>query len=105
VALQFGIYLEQFGGEQYGGGSVRNPPLAVAFDRHASRSTIMTNPNMVKDPGKAGDRKMPESNIPPPVPVPAPEDDPNLYTTQDPIDSPQPNPIINPEKTRGLHNS
>ena len=62
----------------------------------------MTNRDMVKDPGKAGDRMMPEPNLGPPVPVPAPEDDPNLYTTQDPIDSPQPNPIINPPKTKSL---
>ncbi|HEX8167307.1 MAG TPA: hypothetical protein VF601_16170 [Beijerinckiaceae bacterium] len=59
----------------------------------------MTNPEMVKDP-KGGAR--PEPNRAPPTPVPAPEGDPRILTTEDPPDSPQPNPMINPPKTAGL---
>jgi hypothetical protein len=56
----------------------------------------MTNRDMVKDP-KPGGPKLPEPNVPKPeAPVPAPEDDPYLFTTNDPVDSPQANPVINP---------
>ena len=62
---------------------------------------VMTNREMVKDP--RGGPKLPEPNVPQRVLVPAPEGDPNLFTTDDPIDSPQPNPVINPRpKTRVL---
>ena len=56
----------------------------------------MTNRDMVKDP-KPGGPKLPEPNVPKrEAPVPAPEDDPYLFTTNDPVDSPQANPVINP---------
>jgi hypothetical protein len=62
----------------------------------------MTNREMVKDP-RGGGPKLPEPNVPQRVLVPAPEGDPNLFTTDDPVDSPQPNPVINPRpKTRLL---
>src|SRR5215207_3752120 len=50
----------------------------------------MTNRDMVKDGSK--DRPLPEPNLAPPTPVPSPEGDERLFTTQDPPDSPQPNP-------------
>ena len=56
----------------------------------------MTNREMVKDP-RPGGPKLPEPNVPKPgAPVPAPEDDPYLLTTDDPVDSPQPHPELNP---------
>jgi hypothetical protein len=60
----------------------------------------MTNREMVKPP-RPGGRKLPEPNCPQQVPVPAPADDANLFTTKDPIDSPQPNPVINPPPKKG----
>ncbi len=48
----------------------------------------MTNREMVKDP-RGGGPKLPEPNVPQRVLVPAPEGDPNLFTTDDPVDSPQ----------------
>jgi hypothetical protein len=57
----------------------------------------------VKDDPRGGGPKLPEPNVPQRVLVPAPEGDPNLFTTDDPVDSPQPNPVINPRpKTRIL---
>src|SRR5215208_575965 len=38
----------------------------------------------------------PEVHLPQRVSVPAPEGNPNLFTTNDPVDSPQPNPVIGP---------
>ena len=58
----------------------------------------MTNRDMVKDASK--DRALPEPNLAPPTPVPAPEGDERLFTTEDPPDSPQPNPIINQTKPK-----
>jgi len=58
----------------------------------------MTNRDMVKDGWKG--RALPEPNLAPPTPVPAPEGDERLFTTQDPPDSPQPNPMINPPKPK-----
>jgi hypothetical protein len=55
---------------------------------------LMTNREMVRDP-RAGGPKLPGPNLPQRVLVPAPEGDPNLFTTEDPVDSPQPNPVIN----------
>jgi hypothetical protein len=60
----------------------------------------MTNPSMVKDPGDG--RPLPEPNLAPIPPVPAPEGEDRLLTTEDPPDSPQPKPMINPPKTNGL---
>jgi hypothetical protein len=61
----------------------------------------MTNRDMVKAP-QPGGPKLPEPNLPKRVWVPAPEGDPNLFTTDDPVDSPQPNPVINPPpKSKG----
>jgi hypothetical protein len=61
----------------------------------------MTNRNMVKDV-RDGGGKAPEPNRAPPTPVPAPEDDPNIWTTDDPMDSPQPQPMVRQDKTKGL---
>ena len=41
----------------------------------------MTNREMVKDP-RGGGPKLPEPNVPQRVLVPAPEGDPNLFTTE-----------------------
>ena len=60
----------------------------------------MTNRDMVK--GRRKDGALPEPNPPPQTPVPAPEGEKRLLTTEDPPDSPQPNPVINPPKTKGL---
>lgn len=62
----------------------------------------MTNANMVKNPAMVG-RKLPEPNLGRPSPVPAPEDDPRLFTTEDPLDSPGPKPMIDPPRTKGSH--
>jgi hypothetical protein len=58
---------------------------------------------MVEDAGKAAGRRMPEPNPVAPTPVPAPEGAPKVRTTRDPVDSPQPNPQIGQERTKGLH--
>ncbi len=42
----------------------------------------MTNRDMVKDGSKG--RALPQPNLSPPTPVPAPEGDERLFTTQDP---------------------
>ncbi len=60
----------------------------------------MTNREMVREPGRG--RAMPEPNSDPRLPVPAPESEDRLLTTDDPPDSPQPNPMINLRKTQGL---
>ena len=75
----------------------------------------MTNENMVRTGQSAQDGKkaegtkggaerqvMPEPNPPLPTPLPAPESDPQLFVTHDPADSPQPKPMINQDKTKGL---
>jgi hypothetical protein len=51
----------------------------------------MTNRNMVNNAGKAteGGRRMPGPNPASPTPVPAPEGAPQVWTTRDPVDSPQ----------------
>ena len=51
----------------------------------------MTNRETVKDP-RGGGPKLPEPNVPQRVLVPAPEGDPNLFTTDDPVDSPTTKP-------------
>jgi hypothetical protein len=45
---------------------------------------------------------LPEPNLPQRVLVPSPEGDPDLFTIDDPIDSPQPNPVINPRPRQGF---
>ena len=68
----------------------------------------MTNKTMVNAgrrqdrPADAHDRPMPTPNPTPPTRVPAPESDPQLFVTQDPMDSPQPKPNIRQDKTKGL---
>jgi hypothetical protein len=63
---------------------------------------FMTNREMVKPP-RLGGPKLPEPNLPKRLSVPSPEGDPRPFTDEDPIDSPQPNPVINPPpKTRHL---
>jgi hypothetical protein len=63
---------------------------------------FMTNREMVKPP-RLGRPKLPEPNLPKRLSVPSPEGDPRPFTDEDPIDSPQPNPVINPPpKTRHL---
>jgi hypothetical protein len=57
----------------------------------------MTNRNMVK-PGQG---PLPEPNRSPPTPVPRPESDPPGFTTEDPLDSPQPKPMIRQDKDGG----
>lgn len=67
----------------------------------------MTNKNMVNTGERSGapdahGRPMPEPNPTPPTKVPAPESDPQLFVTHDPMDSPQPKPNIRQDKTKGL---
>ena len=65
----------------------------------------MTNSAMVKrarPPRRATDPKPPEPNVAPPQLLPATESDAAIYTTEDPIDSPQPRPQIKQDKTKGL---
>jgi hypothetical protein len=76
--------------------------FAAAFDRRFLREATMTNRNMVKDAGKVTSSKMPEPSQAGPVPVPAPESDPQVWTTRDPVDSPQPKPQIRQERTKSL---
>ena len=60
----------------------------------------MTNPDMVK---KSGAGPVPEPNLPPAQPMPATEDDRALNTTQEPLDSYQLKPMLDPHKADGLH--
>ena len=55
----------------------------------------MTNPDMVKGPAQ-------KPNLPPAKPVPAPESDAALNTTDDPMDSPQLKPMLDAHKADGL---
>jgi hypothetical protein len=57
----------------------------------------MTNRSMVKD-GKGA----PRPNPAPSIPRPAPESDDRVLTRQEPLDSPQPKPMIRQDKTKGL---
>ena len=57
----------------------------------------MTNRSMVKD-GKGA----PRPNLAPPIPRPAPESDDHALTTREPLDSPQPKPMIRQDKAKGL---
>ena len=73
----------------------------------------MTNRNMVTaaaGPESATDavgptHAVPEPNPAPPRPVPAPESEPNLLQSREPLDSPQPKPMIKQGKARGLKTS
>src|SRR5215207_11298339 len=81
-------------------GRLRSPwslaGMAGVLGRVRPAEHNMTNREMVKDP-RPGGPKLPEPNVPKPgAPVPAPEDDPYLLTTDDPVDSPQPHPELNP---------
>jgi len=67
----------------------------------------MTNENMVRraqvgSEAGANAPGMPEPNPTPPTRVPAPESDPQLFVTHDPIDSPQLKQNIKQNKTQGL---
>jgi hypothetical protein len=62
----------------------------------------MTNRNMVKGAAETAGRKMADPNPAPPTAVPAPESEPQVWTTRDPVDSPQPKPQIRQERTKSL---
>lgn len=69
----------------------------------------MTNRTMVKTEEPSADaaapgpsRTMPEPNKAPPQLMPAPESDPALLTDKEPLDSPQPKPMIKQGKAHGL---
>ena len=63
----------------------------------------MTNRNMVKTGGATpSGAPRPEPNIAKPPLMPATESDRALYTDQEPLDSPQPKPMIRQRKTNGL---
>ena len=71
----------------------------------------MTNPDMVKKSARssksegAGPDALPEANLPPPTPLPAPEADRDqVFVTHDPMDSPQHKPNIKQDKSKGLQN-
>jgi hypothetical protein len=70
-----------------------------AFDEGRLRQPEgrMTNRSMVKD-----DKGAPKPNPTPPTLRPAPESDDNVLTTREPLDSPQPKPMIRQDKTKGL---
>jgi hypothetical protein len=90
------------------------PPALLGNIETLCRSTpsraLMTNRNVVKDekaaPGAAAfagpTRAMPEPNPAPPQPLPAPESEPRLLQSREPLDSPQPKPMIKQGKARGL---
>ena len=58
----------------------------------------MTNRSMVK--GEKG--AQPRPNPAPPIERPAPESDDQILTTREPLDSPQPKPMIRQDKAKGL---
>ena len=61
----------------------------------------MTNREMVqRSEGRRSE--VTGAEFPQRVLVPAPEGDPNLFTTDDPVDSPQPNPVMNPRPKKGF---
>lgn len=60
----------------------------------------MTNRNMTRQTPSAV--AMPEPNPAAPRPVPAPESEPPGRVLHDPMDSPQPKPMINQGKSGGL---
>jgi hypothetical protein len=70
----------------------------------------MTNRSMVNTEKAAADadasagptRAMPEPNPPSPQPLPAPESEPHLLQSREPLDSPQPKPMIKQGKAHGL---
>jgi hypothetical protein len=63
----------------------------------------MTNRNMVAgSPRAEGRRRMPQTNPTPRTPVPAPESEPQVWTTQDPLDSPQVKPHVRPKQAKSL---
>ena len=70
----------------------------------------MTNRTMVKDEKAAAEadvsagpvRAMPEPNPAPPQAQSAPETETRLTQSQEPLDSPQPKPMIKQGKARGL---
>ncbi len=59
----------------------------------------MTNSDMIKVLAKGGP-PLPEPNVPKPSLMPATEDDPAVLTTEEPLDSPGPKPMINPKMTK-----
>ncbi|MDF3060477.1 MAG: hypothetical protein K0S06_586 [Microvirga sp.] len=61
----------------------------------------MTNRNMVKDCLAAEGRRVPEPNRTS-RPVLAPESESQVWTTREPVDSPQPKPQVRQERTKGL---
>lgn len=73
----------------------------------------MTNRNMVKNgkaapdavPPAGSSHAVPEPNPAPPQLQPAPESEPTLLQSQEPLDSPQPKPMIKQGKARGLKTS
>ncbi len=73
----------------------------------------MTNRTMVKTeetstdaaPAPGPSRTMPEPNPAPPQLMPAAESDPVLLTDKEPLDSPQPKPMIEQGKAHGLKTS
>jgi len=61
----------------------------------------MTNRNMVKG-GDLGSAAAPQPNPAAPQPMPAPESSPSAMTLEEPLDSPQPKPMIRQRRTKGL---
>jgi hypothetical protein len=62
----------------------------------------MTNPEMVKKQGGRAGEKLPKPNAARPQPMPATESDRAVFTTEEPLDSPQPKPMIRQDKSKGL---
>jgi hypothetical protein len=62
----------------------------------------MTNPDMVAKKKGPGGPRLPEPNLAQPQPVPAPESEPAVWTREEPLDSPQPQPLNRQDKSKGL---
>jgi hypothetical protein len=62
----------------------------------------MTNPEMVKKQGGPPGETLPKPNPARPQPMPATESDRAVLTTEEPLDSPQPKPMIRQDKSKGL---
>jgi hypothetical protein len=62
----------------------------------------MTNRHMVKEKGRRAAGEMPKPNRGKPQPMPAPESGPPGMTLVEPLDSPQPKPMIRQDKAKGL---
>jgi hypothetical protein len=62
----------------------------------------MTNPEMVRKQGEPEAPARPKPNPAPPQPMPATENERAVFTTEEPPDSPQAQPMARQDKSKGL---